>query len=276
MTYYYDVWVSTIQFRSSSTLTYSSTKRFKLGAIVQVPFRNKLILGLVKSETQMPKFKVKPIQGLIYPKNLPDSSVSLLNWLMVYYPSSASTHLQLFLPSTINKINKNSEEKLILNQRKTTIKAPALTPEQKSSLKTIINSSSRSFLLFGDTGSGKTRVYVELIKDALSLSKSIIVLIPEIGLSPQIVKTLEGYFPNEIIMMNSGLTPKTKRDNWRNILSAKRPIIIVGPRSALFSPINNLGLIIMDEAHDSSYKQESAPFYQTSRVAAKLAEITKS
>lgn len=276
MTYYYDIWVSTIQFRSSSTLTYSSTLRLNRGSIVQVPFRNKLILGLIKTQTSAPNFKVKPIHRLIHSSYLPDSSISLLTWLMNYYPSSASTHLQLFLPNSIDKIDSSTKEDVLLVVKQIAHKAPKLTSEQESSIRTINESSSRTFLLHGDTGSGKTRVYIELIKETILKSKSVIVLVPEIGLSPQITKSLEDYFPNDVIMMNSGLTPKTKRNNWIKILTAKLPVIIVGPRSALFAPINNLGLIIMDEAHDSSYKQETAPFYQTSRVAAKLAEITNS
>src|SRR5665213_2441295 len=100
MTHYYDVWVSTKQFRSSSTLTYSSTEKLVRGSIVLAPFRNKTILGLVKTEVDLPKFKVKPIERIIHSVSLPETSVSLLEWLMLYYPSSASTHLQLFLPSS--------------------------------------------------------------------------------------------------------------------------------------------------------------------------------
>jgi primosomal protein N' (replication factor Y) len=257
-------------------LTYSSTKELAKGTIILVPFRNKIVLGLVKTKTDKPKFKVKPVDKLIHSKSLPETSIKLLEWLMLYYPSSSSTHLQLFLPSSINKIEDLSTTKAESSAKTLGINPPDLTIEQKSSIKAIQNNNSRTFLLHGDTGSGKTRVYIELIKENLAKSKSVLVLVPEIGLSPQITKSLKDYFPNDIVVMNSSLTPKNKRDNWEKILVSKTPIIVIGPRSALFSPINNLGLIIMDEAHDSSYKQESAPFYQTSRVAAKLAGITNS
>ena len=276
MTHYYDIWVSTTQFRSTATLTYSSTENLSQGSIVLVPFRNKTVLGLVKAKTELPKFKVKPVDKLLHSKSLSKVSISLLEWLMQYYPSSASTHLQLFLPSSINKITVDPPAKIKPLAKTLAIDPPKLTSEQTTAVKTIRDSSSRTFLLHGDTGSGKTRVYIELIKDALTKLKSVLVLVPEIGLSPQITKSLQDHFPNDIIVMNSSLTPKRKRDNWEKILSSKVPVIVVGPRSALFSPINNLGLIIMDEAHDSSYKQESAPFYQTSRVAAKLADLTDS
>lgn len=275
MTHYYDAWVSTKQFRSSSTLTYSSAEKLASGSIILVPFRNKAVLGLVKAEVTQPKFKVKPIERIIHSESLPVSSVYLLEWLMLYYPSSASTHLQLFLPSSINNLKNVTPEKN--SPHKTSIvDIPNLTFEQSAAIKTIKNTSSRTFLLHGDTGSGKTRVYIELIQDTLAKSKSVLVLVPEIGLSPQITKSLKDHFPNDVIVINSSLTPKKKRDNWEKILASRSPVIVVGPRSALFSPIKDLGLIVMDEAHDDSYKQESAPFYQTSRVAAKLADITNS
>lgn len=276
MTYYYDIWVSTKQFRNSSALTYSSTEKLHEGAIVLVPFRNKIVLGLVKSKSSKPKFKVRPISRLVHAKNLPKDTVSLFEWLINYYPSNASTHLQLFLPKSISSIQ--DSPLIYTSQKKTSQKkvAPRLTSEQLMAVKQIKNSPATSFLIHGNTGSGKTRVYIELIKETLANSKSVIVLIPEIGLSPQITKSLQDYFPNEVIIINSSLSDKTKRNNWEKILTSTSPIIVVGPRSAIFVPLNNLGLIIMDESHDSSYKQENAPFYQTTRVAGKLSEITNS
>ncbi|HEY5268511.1 MAG TPA: primosomal protein N' [Candidatus Saccharimonadales bacterium] len=276
MAHYYDVWVSTKQFRSSSTLTYFSEKKLNPGTIVLVPFRNKTILGLVSVEVSQPKFKSKEITSLIHTKSLPKTTVELLEWLMKYYPSNASTHLQLFLPSSITKLKELTVKNT--NDTKTDKKKnpPKLTMEQTSAIKTIKQSDARTFLIHGNTGSGKTRVYVELIKETLSNLMSVIVLVPEIGLSPQIIQSLEDYFPGKIITINSGLSEKTKRENWEKILTSKIPVIVVGPRSALFMPVNNLGLIVIDEAHDASYKQENAPFYQTTRVAAKLSEITNS
>ncbi len=274
MTYYYDIWVSTKQFRSSSALTYHSDKKLSAGNIVLVPFRNKTVLGVIKSTTSIPKFNTKPIDNLVHSKNLPKSATRLLQWIIEYYPSTSSAHLQLFVPNSIAKVKSSIKQEDSESNIKKTM--PELTTEQSLAIKTIKQSNSRSFLIHGNTGSGKTRVYMELIDDALSKSKSTIVLVPEIGLSPQIVQSIEDYFPDKVITMNSGLSEKAKRENWEKILTSKSPIIVVGPRSALFTPVNNLGLIIIDEAHDSSYKQDSAPFYQTTRVAAKLSEITNS
>jgi len=276
MSYYYNVWVNTKQFRSSSTLTYSYGSELIEGTIVLVPFRNKTILGLVEKVVSKPEFEVRPIAGQISDKSIPKNSMSLLEWLIDYYPSSSSTHLQLFLPAGIDKIKTldGQSQKQIKTKAKKI--PPKLTPEQDSTIKSIKKSTFRTFLIHGNTGSGKTRVYIELIRSTLKELKSVIVLVPEIGLSPQITQSFRDYFPNKVIEINSSLTEKTKRENWQKILCSKNPVIIVGPRSALFMPVDNLGLIIVDEAHDDSYKQESAPFYQTTRVAAKLSEITNS
>ncbi|HUY53064.1 MAG TPA: primosomal protein N' [Candidatus Dormibacteraeota bacterium] len=275
MTYYYDIWVSTKQFRSSSTLTYSSDKKLNTGNIVLVPFRNKIVLGVIKSSAITPNFKTRSIDNQIHKKSLPKATIRLLEWLMRYYPSTSSTHLQLFVPNSVAKIEKGTIKNAVSSNIHKKI-APKLTKEQALAIETIDRSESRSFLIHGNTGSGKTRIYIELIKNTVSKSKSAIVLVPEIGLSPQIAQSIEDYFPGKVIVMNSGLSEKTKRENWNKILTSVSPIIVVGPRSALFTPVNNLGLIVIDEAHDTSYKQDSAPFYQTTRVAAKLSEITNS
>ncbi len=275
MAYYYDIWVSTKQFRSSSTLTYSSEVKLNPGVIITAPFRSKSVLGLVKAQVEMPEFKTRPISAILHKQSLPKSSISLFKWLINYYPSTASSHLQLFLPSGIEKIKESYDISGNINSGEINI-PPALTDEQSLAINTIRKSKSRTFLIHGNTGSGKTRVYIELIKGAIDKLESTILLIPEIGLSPQIIESLENYFPNKVVAINSGLSEKIKRNNWERILTSKTPIIVVGPRSALFMPVNNLGLIIIDEAHDDSYKQENAPFYQATRVAAKLAEITDS
>lgn len=276
MSYYYDIWVSTKQFRSSSTLTYSSTTKLKIGSIVTVPFRNKTILGLVKRRVVQPSFICKPISSLVYNKSLPKSDIKLLEWLIDYYPSNSATHLQLFIP---NRLSKATSETAMISTKKTLaepIIPPNMNDEQNKAIKAIRSSSARTFLLHGNTGSGKTRVYIELISDSIKKLRSTILLVPEIGLSPQIISVLENYFPGKVIAMNSSLSEKTKLSNWLKILTSTEPIIVVGPRSALFMPVKDIGLVIVDEAHDDSFKQKSAPFYQSTRVAAKLSEITGS
>jgi primosomal protein N' (replication factor Y) len=130
--------------------------------------------------------------------------------------------------------------------------------------------------LHGITGSGKTRVYIELARKCLDNNQSAIVLTPEISLTPQLVKSFTEVFGGQVLLTHSGLAPSKRLAVWEKCARQGGPWVVLGPRSALFSPVANLGLIVMDESHDGSYKQDSSPFYQTSRTAARLAAETGS
>lgn len=274
--HYYLVWVSSPQFQSTKPLTYSYKGILNNGAIVKVPIRDKLVIALIDSETDKPDFDTKDITGTIMESELPKSNLELFKWLMGYYPATSSSQLQLFLPNNLLQLKDTDRANKNYHNKKVSINLPDLTEEQKIVINKIEKSDLKTVLIHGDTGTGKTRVYTELIKKIINMNKSILVLTPEIGLTPQLIKTLEESFPDRTVIMHSSLTDKVRRENWLRILNSEEALIIVGPRSALFSPLNNLGLIIMDEAHEASYKQEQSPYYQTSRVAAKLAEINNS
>ena len=271
---FYLVWVSSPQYKSSSPLTYGFNGQLKNGSIVEVPFRNKKIIGLVDSETAKPDFATKEISNLVINETLPESTLKLFEWLANYYPASSAAHLQLFLPTNLLKLVPSTTN-IKNNNDLIDLKLPKLTNEQSQVINEIRATSGRTTMLHGDTSSGKTRVYIELIYEALQKNRSAIVLTPEIGLTPQLIKVLEESFPSRVVLIHSSLSDKIRRDNWLKILNSTRPIIVVGPRSALFSPLKNIGIIVMDEAHEATYKQEQAPYYQSSRVAAKLSEINK-
>jgi primosomal protein N' (replication factor Y) len=122
------------------------------------------------------------------------------------------------------------------------------------------------FLLFGVTGSGKTAVYLAAMQQALDRGFSSILLVPEIGLTPQTVGLLDRAFGQKVALMHSALTPEERSEQWRRIRSGDAPIV-VGTRSAIFAPAPNLGLILVDEEHDQSYKQEETPRYNARDVA---------
>ena len=127
--------------------------------------------------------------------------------------------------------------------------------------------SAQTFLLYGITGSGKTQVYIEAIRKTLAQNKTAIVLIPEISLTPQTVKRFQIHFGNQVVWMHSRMSDGERYDAWRLSQSGKYKIVI-GPRSALFAPLKNIGLIIVDEEHESSYKQfDSSPRYNARDVA---------
>ena len=131
----------------------------------------------------------------------------------------------------------------------------------------------KTYLVHGVTGSGKTQVYIESIKRVADQKKSAIILIPEISLTPQTVSRFKKYFSENVTVFNSKMSLGERYDAWFKIYNEKRSIII-GPRSALFLPVNNLGIIIVDEEHDSSYKQsDTAPRYNARDVAIFMAKI---
>lgn len=153
-----------------------------------------------------------------------------------------------------------------------------LTFDQESAYQAIKNSvDSRAhevFLLHGVTGSGKTEVYLQIIEQVLNKGKEAIVLVPEISLTPQMVDRFKRRFGSLVAVMHSGLSTGEKYDEWRKI-QRKEVRLVVGARSAVFAPFENLGMIIIDEEHESSYKQEETPRYHARDVAIKRGDYHK-
>lgn len=141
-----------------------------------------------------------------------------------------------------------------------------LTAQQKQVLDEYINSSDNLFLLKGVTGSGKTEVYMKMVEDALNKSKSAIVLVPEISLTPQMIERFKGRFGKDVALFHSKLSDGERFDEWFRVRSGKAKLVI-GARSAIFLPVKNLGLIIIDEEHENTYKSDQNPKYQTKEVA---------
>ena len=142
-----------------------------------------------------------------------------------------------------------------------------LNEEQQKVYKEIFNSinTNETFLLYGVTGSGKTNVYMKVIEDVIKNNKTAILLVPEISLTPQIIKRFTSYFSN-IAVLHSGLSDGEKYDEWRKINEGKVNIVI-GARSAIFAPLKNIGVIIIDEEHSQTYKQENSPRYNAIDIA---------
>ena len=149
-----------------------------------------------------------------------------------------------------------------------------LTSNQINVVKEILSSGDNKFLMYGVTGSGKTEVYIELLKKTLKLNKTGIVLVPEISLTPQIVARFKGEFGNSIAVFHSSLSEGEKYDEYRRIMN-EEVSIVVGARSAIFAPLKNIGIIIIDECQSSTYKQESTPKYDAIDIAFKRGEYNK-
>ncbi len=137
------------------------------------------------------------------------------------------------------------------------------------------SSAYKTFLLHGVTGSGKTQVYIEAIRAVLAQGKTAIVLVPEISLTPQTVRRFKAHFGNDVAVMHSQLSIGDRYDAWRSAREG-RVKIVIGPRSAIFAPLKNIGLIVVDEEHESSYKQfDAAPRYNARDVAIIRASLSK-
>lgn len=146
-----------------------------------------------------------------------------------------------------------------------------LTEKQKFAIESITNSDKTVNLLFGVTGSGKTEVYLNLINQTINDGKTAIMLVPEIALTPQMLKQLRARFGDGAAIIHSGLSAGERFDEWWRLRNGDAKIVI-GARSAIFAPLENIGLIIIDEEHDGSYTSESAPRYSTINVAKYRAE----
>ncbi|MDZ5711602.1 primosomal protein N' [Jeotgalibacillus haloalkalitolerans] len=145
-----------------------------------------------------------------------------------------------------------------------------LTPDQKNAITPILEKvnqyEQQTFLLHGVTGSGKTEIYLQTIDQVLKQNRQAIMLVPEISLTPQMVQRFKGRFGNQVAVMHSGLSVGEKYDEWRKIHRGEVNVV-VGARSAIFAPFKKLGVIIIDEEHETSYKQEDSPRYHARDVA---------
>ncbi|EHP1195709.1 primosomal protein N' [Enterococcus faecalis] len=148
--------------------------------------------------------------------------------------------------------------------------ALSLNAEQQVAVETILQSvqeqQSQTYLLEGITGSGKTEVYLQVIAEVLNQGKTAIMLVPEISLTPQMVQRFKSRFGEHVAVMHSGLSQGEKYDEWRKIERGEAEVV-VGARSAIFAPIENIGVIIIDEEHEASYKQEEPPRYHARDLA---------
>ncbi len=256
-------------YHGDEPLTYSSTNKIEPGSLVYVPLRHEVVLGIVFKQTasRYPKFSIKSINRILENRPLPAKTLELMQWLKSYYPAPIGIITQLFIPTNTWA----AEARTVNTGLVSTDHLPPLTTEQKRALKSIkLND---TYLLHGRTGSGKTRMYLELAADSINAGRSVVILTPEISLTAQLDIQFRGVFAERVIVLHSTLTPKQRSLRWMQLLNQPGPKIVIGPRSALFSPLDNIGLIVVDEEHEPAYKQEQAPYYVTGRVASQLRNI---
>lgn len=265
-----EVLVADPGYRGSEALTYSSDSSVTVGQIVRIPLRKKIVLGIVsKTSTTKPTFAVKPLNEVVELPPIPNQLLELARWMHRYYAAPLGTVMQQVLPRNFPK--RATIPLMTLQSKESTL--PALTKDQVEAISKV--ESTGVHILHGDTGSGKTRVYIELAKASLAQGKSAFILTPEIGLTSQLAADFKKVFGERVVVMHSQLSESVRHKLWTIVLKESDPVIIIGPRSVLFSPVRSLGLIVLDEAHESAYKQDQSPYYHASHVAGYLSSLHK-
>ena len=267
--FYYEVWPRSSRYHGTEALTYSWSSALPIGQIVTIPMQHLNVPGVVVARVSKPiSFAAKPLTAALDLPALPAPVLQLARWLQQYYPAPLGMITQQLLP----EISKPDTDLAPLTFTKPhTADLPPLTAPQINVLAAI--NKPDTYLLHGVTGSGKTRVYVELAARALAAGRSSLILTPEISLTSQLAERFRAVFGQRVLVMHSQQTAMERRRVWQQILLAAEPVIVIGPRSILFSPLRSIGLIVLDEAHEPAYKQEQAPHYQAARVASYLREL---
>ena len=240
--------------------TYHSSSLIKIGTKVSIDIKKRVTNGVVVSKSEKPTFKTQEILEILdeyYSKE----QLELARFISNYYICSFGDAIGLAIPF--------KDEQTIFKADIQTLKI-TLSKEQEDAF--VFLKQHKVSLLFGDTGSGKTEIYMRYFQQTLLAKKRTIFLVPEISLTPQMEIRLKKHFGKNVIMWHSKLTPKQKRKALSSIHSGEA-YIIAGPRSALFLPIKDLGLIIVDEEHDDSYKSSSRPRYNARDIAIYMGKL---
>lgn len=267
--YYYEVAPTQIVRSGVDSFTYCSGDKLAVGQVVRVSVGKKLMNGLIVGVVSKPSFDVKPIDLVIETQPLPLPLVALGKWLSAYYSTPLAQVLQTLLPTGAHKSRREVIKTTPVQSRKRT--HFLLNDAQRSAVQQIDSADSGTTLLHGVTGSGKTAVYIELAKRQIQAGHSVIILVPEIALTSQLVAEFSQHF-SDILLTHSRQTEAERHGIWRQALYSDSPRVVVGPRSALFLPVRSIGLIVIDEAHEPTYKQEQSPRYHALRAAHYLAE----
>ncbi len=270
--YFYEVAISGKQGNFKENPVYNSDKPLALNSLVLVTFANTKAIGVIIKKVNKPKFPTKPVLSVQFTKPLPKHLISLAAWLGDFYGSNNGNVWQIIIPSRLKSKLSKIQPITIKYQKNTPIK---LNQQQLKAIEQIDKAPAGTFVLHGRTGSGKTEVYKALTEKTIKSGRSAIILVPEISLTTQLTDEFSTQFKN-VVVIHSRLKDSERKQIFSKILLSTQPLVIIGARSALFSPVKDLGLIVIDECHEPSYKQEASPRYSAITVAAKIAALTKS
>jgi len=250
--------------------TYESDIDLKVGDYVVVPFGKSKISGVVWDEFEKKNnrnFKIKNVLKKLDVTPLKKTTIKFLNWFSEYnmIPKGMALKLVLLSSKAVEKLQKDTYKIFDTNTKKI---STTLSEEQKNSLKkmNVSNQKFRVHVLQGTTGSGKTMVYFEALKNIIKKNFQGLILLPEIGLTSQFEKKFIEFFGFTPAVWHSGVTKKKKEIIWSGVANGEIKVVI-GARSSLFLPFKKLGLIIVDEEHDQSYKQDEGITYNARDMA---------
>ncbi|QEK39829.1 replication restart helicase PriA [Candidatus Sneabacter namystus] len=252
------------------TLSYRVPEQLQIksGDVVVVPLRNAQIPGIVLSiNNKTPKYKLKDILHFTG-HTVCNNYINFLTKAARYYCTSLGTAIKAALPLCAKDMMGNNELTSFSNE--TAQESFTLSHQQMQILENILNKldkdCAKPILLHGVTGSGKTLIYVKLAQKILQQGKQVLILVPEIALTTQMLTLCTSIFLNQLLTWHSNTSAKNKRNILQKLISGKA-CIVIGARSALFLPYSNLGLIVVDEEHDQSYKQNNLFLYNARDMA---------
>lgn len=246
--------------------------RIKIGTRVLAPFRRGKKIGIVQSIQRRAhisdsrKIILKSIEALLDDEPfLPENLLNIIQWTGQYYISTSGLALKNAVPSAFFTGKKAGRSRITYDDEIKTAKALDLTTEQINALSEINSTDEGVFLLHGVTGSGKTEVYIRAIK-SLPEGKEAIVLVPEIAITAQMIERFRSNFGDSVVFFHSGLSVGERITQWRKMRAGEIKVVI-GVRSAVFAPFENIGLIVVDEEQEASYKQFEGLRYSARDVA---------
>jgi len=251
----------------------SERDQLQLGSVIEVPLGTRkthaFVLGFPES-TSVPENRMRSIEKII--SDIPafdEPMLKFYRWVADYYCYPLGEVIAAAIPKVClnQKYRSKAPVSPQVDGQVEQTQAPELNDEQRFAVSRILeNSSQRPVLLHGVTGSGKTEVYMAAMAEALSVGKGALVLVPEIALTPQLWTRFSSRFPGKVAVLHSDLTPRERWIEWERVRKAEATIA-VGARSAVFAPVKDLGLIIVDEEHETSFKQEDSLRYHARDLA---------
>lgn len=273
--FYYEVWIADGAYQANTALTYAHHAKLAVGMVVTVPLRNRSVTGFIARVVSEPSFTAKAIHTVVSETPLPMHSLPLAEWVADYWAANLGDVLKQFGPSqTMKRVNTTANDVVSSQASFADFDGTKLTRLQQDAIHKIRTCTQHTLLLHGVTGAGKTRVYLELAREQINTGKSVLLLTPEIALTTQLAQMSTKFLGVEPVVFHSNLSISTRKKLWLKLLQSDDAEVIIGPRSALFLPVHNLGLVVVDEAHEGAYKQEQVPRYNALRVASKLAALT--